>query len=302
MDGLEYQSFSDFLDYVQQLVAPEDLAENTALLFRENVGVALSEIQTLLPLTRRFQLQILTKDDVQEFCAASVFQGPVGKITDVFAYKPGLDCRKFHYARVSPAKIDCWIETQRCVQCTLEPPPTHIYDTPYCNYVIEGQYSCSPPYLTGIEDDCLFKSLPEESRIFSVGPDYKMYCAPRFPCGYYLFVQWQGIRRKWSDTSAVLVDNMIREAVVNRVEKRIAMKEHNFTAAHEFDAEYIVNLRTLKYRYRDEQEAELERDCSAAIERLLPAFMPLYAPSQVPAEICINESSIGSAGDDILES
>lgn len=278
MSAIEYQQFTVFHELMKTLVAPESLAESLQDFFRDQVGNALSDIQTLIPWTRGFNTNIYTKAEVQEFCAASVFQGPLGKVTQLFAYKPGQDCRKFYYRRVSPAKIDCWIETQRCVQCTFSPPPTNIYDYPYCNYIIGGETACAPPYLTGSEDDCRFRSLNDDDRMFAVGPDYKVYAAPRFPCGYYLLLQWQGIRRKWEDTDLVPVDQQIREAVVNRVEHKIALKERDWTAAREYDAEYAINLRTLKYRYHDEQDEELKRDCSAAIERLLPLFDSLYVP------------------------
>ena len=158
------------------------------------------------------------------------------------------------------------------------------------------------PYLTATEDDCQFKSLSDEQRMFAVGPDYTIYAAPRFPCGYLLFLQWQGIRRKWSDTAAVPVDQQLREAVVQRVERNVARKEHNWVAAREFDESYTVCMRTLKYRYHDEQDPDLQRDCTAALEQAVPAFFPLYAPTDVAVEQCINESLGSINGDDILES
>lgn len=281
MSAIEYQAFSDFIEVVRELVAPETVAENLEDYFRDQIGNALADIQTLIPWTRTFNFSIFTKADVEEFCATSVFQGPAGKITQLIAYKPGEDCRKFHYRRETTAKIDCWVESQRCVQCTLDPTPTNIYDSPYCNYVIPGQEACYPPYLDGEEDDCRFQSLAEMDRIFAVGPDYKVYAAPRFPCGYYLLMQWQGIRRKWQDTDMVPVDQQLREAIVNYVEAKIAKKERDFATKEQYERDYAVSLRMLRYRYHDEQDPEAAKDCSAAIERMLPAFSPLYVP-EVP--------------------
>lgn len=281
MSAIEYESFLVFLDRIKPLVAPEALAENMEDYFREQVGNSLADLQTLIPWTRGMNFNIYMKDDVEEFCATSVFQGPQGKITELSAYKPYRDCKKLHYKRVSTAKIDCWIEAQRCVQCTFTPPPVNVYDTPYCNYVVLGETACHPPYLTGTEDDCRFLSLPDDQRIFSVGPDYKVYAAPRFPCDYYLLMQWQGIRRKWNDNDPVPVDLQIREAIINRVQKKIGLIERDWIAAREYDAEYAICMRTLRYRYHDEQDPELQRDCSAAIERLLPEASSLYV-SYVP--------------------
>ena len=280
MSAIEYQAFSTFEDTLKLLIAPEELAEQLQTVFRAELANALADIQTLIPWTRSFNVNIYTKTDVEEFCATSVFQGPLGKVTQVFAYKPGIDCKRFTYKRVTTAKIDCWVESQKCAQCdATTPPDTSIYLSPYCNYVIGGETACAPPYLTGTEDDCRFTNLSGDNRIFAVGPDYKIYAAPRFPCSYYLLVQWQGIKRKWLDTDQVPVDQQIQECVVNRMEKKIAMKERSWDAARAYDVEYVTCLRTLKYRYHDEQDNELQRDCSAAIERMLPAFSSLYVPS-----------------------
>lgn len=276
MAAIEYQSFTDFLAVVQPLVAPEDLGEEMTSFFRDQVANALADLQTMIPWLRGFNVNIYTKADVEEFCAASIVQGPQGKVTQLFAYLPGRDCKKLYYKRSTTAAIDCWVERQRCVQCALTPAPTDIYDTPYCNYVIGGETACAPPYLNGAEDDCRFKGLDDDDRIFAVGPDYKVFAAPRFPCGYYLLMQWQGIRRKWDDADLVPVDQQMRECVVNRVEKKMAMKERDFAAAREYEAEYTLCLRTLRYRYHDEQDVESKRDCTAAIEQMLPAFAPLY--------------------------
>lgn len=282
MAAIEYQTFADFHTTLKTLVAPEGVGEALQDVFRNELANALADLQTLIPWTRGFNVNIYTKSDVEEFCAASVFFGPLGKITQLFAYQPGRDCKKLHYKRVSTAKIDCWIEAQRCVQCTFDPPPTNIYDTPYCNYVICGETACAPPYLNSTEDDCRFLSLPDDERIFAVGPDYKIYAAPRFPCSYFLLMQWQGIKRKWLDADLVPVDQQFQECVVNRMEKKIAMKERAWDAMNAYDREYAICLRTLRYRYHDEQDEELQRDCSAAIERLLPAFSPLYTSSAYP--------------------
>jgi hypothetical protein len=279
--SIEYQRFDDFLAVVQPLVAPEDLGENLFDYFRDQVGNALSDLQTLVPWIRTFNVNVFTKNEVEEFCAASVFQGPLGKIVELFAYKPGMDCRKKHYKRVSSAAVDCWMERQRCVQCTFTPPPINIYDYPYCNYVVGGETACSTPYLTGVEDDCKFNSLDDDERIFSVGPDYKVFAAPRFPCGYFLLMQWQGIRRKWDDGDLVPVDQQIREAAINYVEAKMARKERDYTAKQMYENDYALNLRTLLFRYHDEQDTQMKRDCSSAIEQLLPAFSSMYV-SDVP--------------------
>lgn len=273
---IEYVPFSTFRSTIQSLVAPEALAEELEVPFRSWVAGALCDIQTLIPWYRTFNLQFVTKDIVNEFCNASVFEGPVGKITQLFAYKPNIDCKKFYYKRVSPAALDCWMERQRCLCPATVPPANEIYDSPYCNYVIDGEVACTIPYLTGTEDDCRFKSLDDDDRIFAVGPDYKVYAAPRFPCDYVMLLQWQGINRKWLDNDLVPVDEQLQEAVVSRVEYKVAMKEKDRVAANDWFDTYTIELRTLKFRYHDEQDTEMKRDCSGAVETLMSTFKPLY--------------------------
>ena len=99
------QSFEDFRASVQDLVAPEELAENMEIFFREQVSSALSDVQTLIPWYRRFNLNIITKDDVREFCAASIFQGPVGKVTNLFAYLPGKECKSSTTSGSKPRRL-----------------------------------------------------------------------------------------------------------------------------------------------------------------------------------------------------
>lgn len=276
MSAIEYQTFAAFRTVVQGLVAPEDLAENLETYFRDQVASGLSDMQTFLPWLRNFNVNFYQKGDINEFCSASIFDGPVGKITQLFAYKPDVDCAKYHYQKVSTSELDCWMERQRCLCPASDPPSVNIYDSPYCNYVISGDVACASPYLTSEEDDCRFKSLDDDDRIFAVGPDYRIYAAPRFPCGYILAVQWQGIRRKWEDTDLVPIDQQLRDTLVQFVEWRMAKKERQFDASLDSKIEYQAGLRTLKYRYTDEQEADLKRDCTSSIQTIMPAFLPAY--------------------------
>lgn len=273
---IEYQSFADFLDVIQPLVAPEDLGEELEAYFREQTANALSDLQTLIPWLRNFNVQFVTKTMVNEFCNASVFDGPVGKVAQVYAYKPGVDCKRYYYKKVQTSQMECWTERQRCMCPATTPPSSEVYDSPYCNYVLNGDTVCLEPYLTGEEDDCKFKSLTDDDRIFAISPNYQIHAAPRFPCGYVLVVQWQGIKRKWVDTDLVPIDQQLREAIINYVEAKIAKKEREWTAKDHYELEYSTGLRTLMFRYHDEQASDMERDCTAAIEQLMPAILPVY--------------------------
>lgn len=301
MNPIEYQSFSTFDNTIRALVAPEGLGEELIPFFRDQIGNALADIQTLIPWFRAFNVDVVEKggiNGVSEFCNASIFQGPIGKVTQVFAYKPGLDCRKYYYKRTSPASLDCWMERQRCLCPSTNPSSSSIYDSPYCNYVIAGETACETPYLTGTEDDCRFISLSDDDRIYSIGPDYKMYVAPRFPCGYNLLVHWQGVRRSWGEFSQVPVDQQLREAVVNYVEHKMALKERQSAAMSEYFNAYTMNLKMLNYRYHDEQDTAPQRDCTAGIEQLMALSAPLFSTYLPVSGIILSQTGLPLLGQD----
>lgn len=276
MTGIQYTTFSEFLSQVTQEVQPEGIAENLESTLRSWVSYALGQVQTFIEGYRSFNVQFVTKAMVNEFCSTSIFQGPCGKVTQLFAYKPNVDCKRLHYRRVNQAQLDCWMERQRCLcPASATDPSTKIYDSPYCNYVITGEAACDQPYLTGDEDDARFKCLPDSERIFAVGPDYKVYAAPRWPCGYFAVIQWQGINRSWSNSDLVPDDDMLREAVANYVEYKVGLKERNGMDV-KFDDAFTLSLRSLRRRYIEEMKEITERDCSAAACMALSAVNPNY--------------------------
>lgn len=276
--GIEYVTFQAFHDSVKDNVAPEGLAEELIAPFRAWVTYALADIQQIVPWFRDFNVQFYDKGGVEEFCNTSIFQGPQGKIAQLFAFKPSLDCNRLYYGRRSQAALDCWMERQRCLCPATVPPAEEIYLSPYCNYVVAGDSACGEPYITGEEDDCRFKSLDDDDRIFSVSPDYKVHAAPRFPCGYLLCLQWQGIKKKWVNTDLVPVDLQLQEAVENFVEHKVFKKEQQGQLSSWYE-DYTTNLRMLKRRYQDEQEDESKKDCSSAVERLMSTFRIAYETS-----------------------
>lgn len=280
--GIDYQTFSDFHASVKANVAPEGLAEGLIAPFRSWVTYALADLQQMIPWLRDFNVAFYQKAQVEEFCNTSVFQGPQGKVSQLFAFKPYEDCKRFYYRMRSQAALDCWMERQRCMCPATDPPSEAVYDSPYCNYVLPGETACSIPYLSGVEDDCRFKSLDDDQRIFAVNPDYKIHAAPRFPCDYILCLQWQGIKKLWVNADLVPIDIQIQEAVEYYVEHRLHMKEQQGAVSAYYDA-YTTAMRLLKARYRDEQEEDMKRDCSAAIERRVALFQvayptPVYGP------------------------
>lgn len=271
-------TFNAFLTEVTRIAHPERLASNLRPYFRNAVCNALIDIQTFVPPTRDFHHDFFCQVGMQDFCNAGIFNGPRGIIQRVFAFKPGKDCRKFHYDRVSTNFIDCWIEKQRCTAgCTaLVPDSSAIYDSPYCNYPIPGDETCGPPYLAAgqsEDSDCLFRNQP---RYFAVGPNYRMFIAPRLPCGYVLCVHWQGIKRCYADSDAVLNDEDIIMAAARYAEAETVIKDRDGGGAALLNGRWRDRLKGIAQRFRLETELQRMRDCSSeAIDSLLPWFDPL---------------------------
>lgn len=274
--GLTFQTFATLLTNVKRNVFPEGIAEKVQIPYRSWVGVALSEIQTLVQWYQDFQVRFIQKGDVSEFCSTSVFQGPVGQIATLFAFKPGVDCKKFYYQRRAQTAVDCWMERQRCLCPATVPPSPNIYDSPYCNYVVDGDVACGSPYVTAEEDDLRFKRLGDDQRIFSVDPRFQISCAPRFPCGYILAIQWSGVNRKWENGDLVQEDNLLQDAVEKFVQHRNFMLENQGIPNQAIADEYADSLRMIRMRWREEMEAGPKRDCTAGLEQLLAQFNPTY--------------------------
>src|ERR1044072_3901910 len=173
--------FTTFYNNVLDEAVPEGLAENLQATFRTAIVNALIEVQTTVPCYRDFHIDFFTKRDCQEYCDLFIINGPRGTIKQIYAFKPGEDCKKYYYARKGSQFIQCWTAEQKCVRCNpTDPPSTFVYNAPYCNYVIPGQDACDPPYGTTTEDDTWFKcgcnvSDCDHEKYFCVGPEYQLW-------------------------------------------------------------------------------------------------------------------------------
>lgn len=286
--------FSEFYSNVQGIAAPEGLGENLVPYFRNAVVNGLISVQTFIPCYRDLHVDFFTQEQTTDFCGCAVVNGPRGIINSVFAYEPGVDCRKLLYTRRTTEFIECWINETRCAQCPpSDPVRLNLYESPYCHVPTNAAYACDSVYVTTPEDDNCFR---RRDRWFAVGPDYRLYLAPRFLCQHRLCIVWEGIKRCWTDTDGVMEDEDLTAAVARYAEAELSKKDGEFARMHEIMGSatiaplgsYRALLRDMRHRCQQERRTPEARDCSPMIDSLVAATStPLYLPySQAPEVVC----------------
>lgn len=264
--------FSTFYRQVKEISVPEGVGTNVLAAFRDYVVNGLIRTQTYIPCLRDNNVDFFVKAEAKEFCNVDIIHGPRGKIGAVYVFKPGLDCRKHFYDAVSTTQINCWIEQQKCQCDPTVPPSTNVYDSPYCNYLMDADDACAAPYVNVPEDDSVFTGCSE--RIYAKGPDNKLYLAPRFPCGYVVAVHSDGIKRTWRDTDALPDDEDLKHAVAAYAEAKLLEKDREFVGARSLMNTYDELMRDMAHRCREERRLPTRRDCSAAADSMLPTINP----------------------------
>ena len=200
--AITYTTFTDFCSRVRRVGFPDGVGENVVTAHTNWIKNALIKAQRYIACMRKIQVSFYYKDQVNDHCGVSTFQGPRGKINAVYAFKPndptasvGSEdedalCRKYFYKAVTPQHITNW---SRLNDCRWRNPSTVDWQT--------GAEVCYPYYDSDTdEDDCQWKY---EEKFFARGQTGQIFMAPRFPCGYIVAVHWEGIRRKWESSDAV---------------------------------------------------------------------------------------------------
>lgn len=280
--------FSSFYRDIKAIAVPEGLGTNVEPAFRNYVTNGLIRTQTFIPCLRSSNIDFQCQMDARDFCNAAILDGPDGMILQVYVFKPGKDCRKFYYDPVSTNFINCWVEEQKCTLCDATTPPTdYVYNDPYCNYVIPGDVVCDTPYLPAVpEDDRIFRLCT--NRYFAVGPDKKIYLAPRFPCGYVVAIHYEGIKRTYRNNDPVWEEDDIKHAVAKFAEAELALKDRDTQSWQALMITYNELMRDINHRCRRERRLPLRRDCGGEqVDSLLPFVNPLPQDNVYDANLCL---------------
>lgn len=265
-------TFASFYKQIKQLAVPEGVGANVLDAFRNYVVTGLIRTQTYIPCLKDKNVDFYVKAETKTFCNVDIINGPRGVIEALYVFKPGKDCAKFFYNPATPARINCWIDEQRCQCDATDPISTAVYDSPYCNYIMDGQAACAAPYMDVPEDDAVFTDCTE--RIFAKGPDNKLYLAPRFPCGHVVAVHSNGIKRSYRDTDAIVEDDDLKNAVATYAESKLAEKDRDLVSSRELMKSYDEMIRDMAHRCRQEMRTPVKQDCAELAGNLLPFVDP----------------------------
>lgn len=173
---MSFIPFSEFATSVRSVVFPEGEAENLQTTHNSYIKDALINLQTFVPCLRDNNVDFYRKENMQEWCNIDIFTAQRGVIHAVYAFLPGTDCKKFFYDPKSTSFIDQWIDRQKCTNCSDSEDPD-VSRSPYCNTNIPAETACEDAdYAQSDESDCPWKN---SNRYYAVGPNHKLYLAPR---------------------------------------------------------------------------------------------------------------------------
>jgi hypothetical protein len=208
---VSYIPYSEFNDRVKEIVFPDGEAENLQTTHDSYIKDALINLQTFVPCLKDNHVDFYDKEDFQEWCNADFTYIERGVVHAVYAFKISKRCKKLYYDQKSMQYIDSWMQRQRCVTCPDDDDETDVTRSPACNTLSDADTYCED---NEEESDCLFKG---SRRFYGIGPNHKLFLAPRFPCGYRIAVHWEGLKRDWDDSDPVPDDMDLIVAVAKYV-------------------------------------------------------------------------------------
>jgi hypothetical protein len=304
---LSFIPFSEFATNVRSIVFPEGEAENLVAAHNSYIKDALINLQTFVPCLRDNNVDFYHKEDMQEWCNVDIFTAQRGVIHAVYAFEPGTDCKKFFYDPKSTAFIDQWIDRQKCTSCGDSTDPD-ISRSPYCHDNVLASDICEDAdYSQADESDCPWKN---SNRYYAVGPNHKLYLAPRIPCDYVVAVHWEGQKRKWDDSDPVPDDDDLVVAVSKFVlAQRAIFLDHDTQLydriMHPLNGEFSLARADLIHRCNRERRIQARHQALSGFDVLQPFF---YDPLPYEADDFAYTADWGQPGsnltmvDDLIES
>jgi hypothetical protein len=214
---VSYIPYSEFKERVKGIVFPDGEAENLQDTHDAYIKDALINLQTFVPCLKENHVDFYDKEDFQEWCNADFTYIERGVVHAVYAFKISKRCRKLYYDQKSMQFIDNWMQRQSCVTCSDADDETDVTRSPACNTMSDADTYCED---NADESDCLFKG---SRRFYGIGPNHKLFLAPRFPCGYRIAVHWEGLKRSWEEADPVPDEMDLIIAVAKYVQAQRAL-------------------------------------------------------------------------------
>jgi len=198
--SVSYTTFSQWCAKVRKIAVPEGIAEGLKPAFDNYVLNALIKAQRYIDCLRKSQVAFYDHSQQQVHCGVSQISPPRGPINVVYAFKPGEQCVKHYYTPVSPHRIATWSQQSENL-CSFDNIPPGVGTTIWSD---GGDICYAYCELYGTtEDDTCWKCAP---KICARGQNGELWLAPRPPCGYIIAVHWEGLKRTWLASDAIVDD------------------------------------------------------------------------------------------------
>lgn len=265
-ESVVYTTWLAFKAKVRKIGWPEGIGEQVKYAHDSYMVNAIIKAQRFIECLRNTQATFYYKQQSNDNCGISTILGPRGRISAVYAFKPGENCKKFFYNSKTPQFVSCWSANN---SCQWENPDTIEYQN--------GAEVCYPYYESGTEedDDCWVAA----DKYYAKDNQGNLYLAPRFPCGYIVAVHWQGIRRHWENNDSIPDDEDLAQWVATETMKDMALFHDRDPQRHrELQAESREKFADLMYWCNEERKIQVDRDCTTGIDtgNLNQMFPPIY--------------------------
>lgn len=197
-------TFAAFLSNVRRAAFPDGEAENLLANHRNFVVDALIDLQMKVKNLQVNHLDSMPASESHFHCGASLFTAPRGFIQRIWTETSDACCAKVYYDPVTKDEIDC--QLQEIEQCDIEHPTgTYFYGDEYYAYSDLGYCDETP-------DATIDKTCRADSGSVTLHRQ-QFWVVPHLQSDESLFVEWDGIKREYSDTDIVTDDRSVQQAV-----------------------------------------------------------------------------------------
>lgn len=243
-------TYAQFSAAVRAKVFPEGEAENLVPLNKNRVLDALIDLQMKIPCLQTRHQDCHTQSDTFWNCGATVFDAPRGYIQSLLTTPTNDPCAINRFRPVPPHELQCFLEELKL--CGKIDVPSQTYDSSVYPILYESDMynaaaidaSCNP-------GDGVFSLI-----------DGRIWLFPFINSGETIVLEWDGIKREFSDGDTVTYDRATTYMVELYVEAEAKRKddcdEKAYLAAL---AKYIEKVGDAIWNCRKERRLPERRPC-----------------------------------------